>query len=312
MSVMTIGKRWKWSKLTQREFISGLIFSSPWIVGLLVFITYPMLATFYYSFTRYEIPLPPEWIGFDNYIDLVTGDRFFPQVLWNSVYLTVIGIPAQLIFALFCALLLNLKIRGQVIWRTIYILPTLMPAVAMAILWNWILNPQLGLINNLLALVGIRGPLWFASPVWSKPSIIIMQVWAVGAMTIIYLAALQGVPKELYESAEIDGASPLRKFFSITLPLISPVTLFQLVTGVIWSLQYFTQAYILSSMSGGSSPGAPQGSLLFYGVYLYIQAFQYLQMGYASALAWLLFLISVLLTWVLLYTSKRWTYYDIT
>jgi multiple sugar transport system permease protein len=312
MSLMAPGKKRKWSKLTRQEFIAGLIFASPWIIGLLAFLAYPMVATFYYSFTRYEIPLPPQWIGFDNYINLLTKDRFFPQVLWNSVYLTVIGIPAQLVFALFCALLLNLKIRGQVIWRTIYILPTLMPAVAMAILWNWILNPQLGLVNNLLALVGIQGPLWFASPLWSKPSIIIMQVWAVGAMTIIYLAALQNVPKELYESAEIDGASSIRKFFSITVPLISPVTLFQLVTGVIWSLQYFTQAYILSSMSGSSSPGAPQGSLLFYGVYLYIQAFQYLQMGYASALAWMLFLISVLLSWLLLYTSKRWTYYDIT
>lgn len=312
MSVLAIGKGRKWSKMTRREFIAGLIFSSPWIVGLVAFLAYPMLATFYYGFTRYEIPLSPQWVGLKNYVNLVANDRFFPQVLWNSVYLTVVGIPAQLIFALLCALLLNLKVRGQVIWRTIYVLPTLMPAVAMAILWNWILNPQLGLVNNILALVGIRGPLWFASPAWSKPSIIIMQVWAVGAMTIIYLAALQGVPYELYESAEIDGAGPLRKFFSITLPLISPVTLFQLITGVIWSLQYFTQAYILSSMSGSNTPGAPQGSLLFYGVYLYIQAFQYLQMGYASALAWLLFLISVVLTLVLLYTSRRWTYYDIT
>jgi multiple sugar transport system permease protein len=312
MSLTIAAKKRKWSKLARREFVAGLVFTSPWIIGLIVFLAYPILTTFYYSFTRYEIPLPPQWIGFTNYVNLISKDRFFPQVLWNSVYLTVIGIPVQLVFALFCALLLNLKIRGQAIWRTIYILPTLMPAVAMAILWNWILNPQLGLVNNLLAFFGIQGPLWFASPVWSKPSIIIMQVWAVGAMTIIYLAALQNVPHELYESAEIDGAGPIRKFFSITVPLISSVTLFQLVTGIIWSLQYFTQAFILSSMSGSNAPGAPQGSLLFYGVYLYVQAFQYLQMGYASALAWLLFLISVGITLLILYSSKRWAHYDVT
>jgi multiple sugar transport system permease protein len=310
MIATTVGKRRRWSKMAQREFVAGLIFALPWIVGVLVFLAYPMLGTLYYSFTRYEIPQPPQWIGLDNYVKLFTADRFFPIALWNSFYLTVIGIPAQLIFALFCALLLNLNVRGQPIWRTIYIVPTLMPPVAMAILWNWILNPKLGIVNNWLAAVGIKGPLWFASPDWSKPSLIIMQVWAVGAMTIIYLAALQGVPHELYEAAEIDGAGGLRKFFTITIPLISPVTLFQLITGVIWSLQYFTQAYVLSQQNGAL--GAPQNSLLFYGLYLYAQAFQSLKMGYASALAWILLLISALITWVTLASSKRWTHYDVT
>jgi multiple sugar transport system permease protein len=301
-------KRWRWSKAARREFAAGLIFSSPWIIGVLAFLAYPMLASLYYSFTQYDIPLAPQWVGLRNYTSLVK-DRFFPQALWNSAYLTLIGIPIQLIFALLCALLLDLKVRGQAIWRTIYVLPTLMPPVVMAILWNWILNPNLGLVNNVLKMVGIKGPLWFASPVWSKPSIIIMQTWAVGFMTILYLAALQGVPSELHESAEIDGAGSLRKFWSITLPMISPVTLFQLITGIIWSLQFFTQAYIIGG--GGGNPGAPQGSLLFYGLYLYIQAFEYLKMGYASALAWILFLLSALVTWVLLRTSGRWAYYDI-
>jgi multiple sugar transport system permease protein len=296
--------------MAQRELIAGLIFSSPWIIGVLAFLAYPMLATLYYSFTRYEIPLAPQWVGLSNYVTLLTRDRFFPKVLWNSVYLTVIGIPAQLVFALFCAMLLNLKVRGQALWRTIYVLPTLMPAVVMALLWNWILNPQLGLVNNVLKMVGITGPLWFSSPVWSKPSIIVMQLWAVGAMTIIYLAALQGVPHELYEVAELDGAGPWQKFFKITLPLISPVTLFQLITGIIWSLQFFTQAYILGG--GGDTPGRPQGSLLFYALYLYVQAFEYLKMGYAAALAWILFLISAVVSWLLIRTSGRWTYYDIT
>jgi multiple sugar transport system permease protein len=310
MAATTMGGRRRWSKMAQREFVAGLVFASPWIIGVLAFLAYPMLATFYYSFTRYEIPLPPRWIGLDNYVRLFTADRFFPLALWNSFYLTVVGIPAQLIFALFCALLLNLKIHGQPIWRTIYVVPTLMPPVAMAILWNWILNPKLGIVNNVLAEFGIRGPLWFASPLWSKPSLILMQVWAVGAMTIIYLAALQAVPNELYEAAEIDGAGPLRKFFNITIPLISPVTLFQLVTGVIWSLQYFTQAFILSQQNGAL--GAPQGSMLFYGLYLYAQAFQSLRMGYAAALAWILLLISALITWITLVSSRRWTHYDVT
>ncbi len=302
-------RRSRWSKRAQREFIAGLLFSAPWLIGLVVFIAYPMITTLYYSLTRYEIPLEPRWIGWKNYVDLFTGDRFFPKVLYNSAFLTFIGIPAQLVFALLCALLLNLKVRGQVIWRTIYILPTLMPPVALALLWRWILNPELGLVNNALKAIGITGPLWFASPLWSKPSIIIMQMWAVGAMTIIYLAALQGVPQELYEAAEIDGASKTQQFWNITLPLISPVTLFQLITGVIWSLQFFTEAYIIGG--AGTSPGAPEGSLLFYGLYLYVQAFQYLNMGYAAAMAWILFAITALVTWLLLRVSRRWTSYDL-
>jgi multiple sugar transport system permease protein len=311
MSLRTQLRNIQWNRSTQREFAAGLLFASPYIFGLIAFLAYPMVATLYYSFTRYDIPQAPIWIGLDNYNALLTRDRFFPMALWNSAYLTLIGIPAQLIFALFCALLLNLKIRGQAIWRTIYVLPTLMPAVVLAILWNWILNPRLGLVNNLLMELGIRGPLWFASPDWSKPSIIIMQLWAVGFMTVLYLAALQGVPQDLYEAAAMDGAGTLRRFFSITIPLISPVTLFQLITGIIWSLQYFTQAYIISSMSGGATPGAPQGSLLFYNLYLYVQAFEYLRMGYASALAWVLFMIIAVVTWIVLRTSARWTYYDL-
>jgi multiple sugar transport system permease protein len=312
MAADTKPVRKAWSRRQRGEFTAGLLFASPYIIGVIAFLAYPMVATLYYSFTEYNIPLAPEWIGFENYTKLFTADRFFPQALWNSFYLTVVGIPAQLVFALFCALLLNLKIRGQAVWRTIYVLPTLMPAVVLALLWNWILNPQLGIVNNLLKQVGIRGPLWFASADWSKPSIVIMQLWAVGFMTILYLAALQSVPQELYEAAEIDGAGHGRRFWNITLPLISPVTLFQLITGIIWSLQYFTQAFIISSMSGADTPGAPQGSLLFYNLYLYVQAFEYLHMGYASALAWMLFVIIALVTWIVLYSSGRWTYYDLT
>jgi len=300
----------RWTKRTRREFLAGLAFTSPWIIGLLVFLLYPMLASLYYSFTRYDLPKPPRWIGLTNYVKLFTADRFFPRALWNSFYLTAIGIPAQLIFGLFCAMLLDLKIRGQAMWRTVYILPTLMPAVSSVILWNWILNPQLGLVNNLLKMAGIIGPLWFVSPLWSKPSVIIMQMWAVGGFTVIYLAALQGVPQELYEAAELDGAGAWRRFVNVTVPMISPVTLFQLITGIIWSLQFFTQAYILGDAMG-DAPGSPQGSLLFYGVYLYTQAFEYLRMGYASSLAWVLFVVTIIVTVALLRSSRRWTHYEI-
>lgn len=298
--------------MARRELLAGLLFSSPWIIGLLVFTAYPMLSTLYYSFTEYELPLPPQWIGLDNYVEMLTGDRKFVQALRNTVYLTVVGIPAQLIFALVCALLLNLPVRGVALWRTIYVLPTLVPQVVLVMLWGWMLNPELGIVNNLLEAVGIRGPLWFASPDWSKPSIILTQLWAVGSMTIIYLAALQGVPRDLYEAAEIDGAGRWPRFWNVTVPMISPVTLFQLVTGVIWSLQYFTQAYVISGILGGSpETGYPGGSLLFYGIYLYSEAFVSLNMGYASALAVMLFLISAAAAWLLLVASRRWTHYDV-
>lgn len=309
MQQAVTAKRPRWSKMARQEFMAGLVFGLPYILGVLIFLAYPMVASLYYSFTRYDIPLAPKWVGLANYAKLFTKDRFFPKALANSAYLTIIGTPVQLVFALFCALLLNLKIKGQALWRTIYVLPTLMPAVVTAILWNWILNPNLGIVNNALKALGITGPLWFANPGWSKPSIIVMLTWGVGGMTIIYLAALQGVPTELYEAAELDGAGTWRKFQHVTLPMISPVTLFQLITSVLWSLQFFTAAYIIGG--GGATPGAPQGSLLFYGLYLYVQAFEYLKMGYASALAWVMFLISVVVTVVILRGSSRWTHYDV-
>lgn len=305
-------KRHRWSKAARQEFAAGLTFALPYIFGVLAFLAYPMFASLYYSFTSYDIPLAPKWVGLDNYAKLFTDDRWFPKALQNSAYLTIIGIPVQLLFALFCAVLLDLGIKGQAIWRTIYVLPTLMPAVVSALLWNWILNPKLGLANSLLAGIGIKGPSWFIDPAWSKPSIILMTTWGVGSMIIIYLAALQGVPRELYEAAELDGAGSWRRFRHVTVPMISPVTLFQLVTGILWSLQFFTAAYLIGGAGeGGAGAGAPAGSLLFYGLYVYVVAFQRLRMGYASALAWVLFAISVLVTATVLRSSRRWAHYDV-
>ena len=308
MSVLTRRSKTPWSAEKKRDFWAGFLFALPWILGVLLFQAYPMVASLFYSFSIYDIPKAPVFIGFKNFIDMF-HDRFFTQSLWNSTYLVIVGIPIQLAYSLICALLLNIKIKGQALWRTIYVLPVLMPEVVLAILWNWILNPNLGILNNLLKAIGIKGPLWLASPVWSKPSIVLMQTWAVGIMIILYLAALQGVPEEYYEAAEIDGATPLQKFFMITIPMISPVTLFQLITSISWALQYFTTAYILGTASG--SLGAPRGSTLFYGLYLYQVAFVYLRMGYASALAWMLFIISAAASWIVLKVSNRWTYYNV-
>jgi multiple sugar transport system permease protein len=308
MSVIARRSKTTWSAEKKRDFWAGFLFALPWILGVLLFQAYPMVASLFYSFSIYDIPKAPVFIGLKNFIDMF-HDRFFTQSLWNSTYLVIVGIPIQLAYSLICALLLNIKIKGQALWRTIYVLPVLMPEVVLAILWNWILNPNLGILNNLLKAIGIKGPLWLASPVWSKPSIVLMQTWAVGIMIILYLAALQGVPEEYYEAAEIDGATPLQKFLMITIPMISPVTLFQLITSISWALQYFTTAYILGQASG--SLGAPRGSTLFYGLYLYQVAFVYLKMGYASALAWMLFIISAAASWVVLKVSNRWTYYNV-
>lgn len=285
----------------------GLAFASPWLIGFLAFIAYPAAASFYYSLTEFNLFKAPVWIGLENYRRLLFDDPQFRLALGNTVYLTLVGVPAQLVFAFLTALLLNLPIRGQAIARTVFVLPSVMPAVAAGLLWLWLLNPQIGPVNYVIdEILGLRSPNWFGDPAWAKPSIILMTLWGVGSTTIIYLAGLQNVPRELYEAAAIDGASMASKLWNITVPMLSPVTLFNLITGVIWSLQFFTLPYIIS----GGATGEPQGSLLFYSTYLYANAFSYLKMGYASALAWILFLITVVVSLALLRGSRRWTHYE--
>jgi multiple sugar transport system permease protein len=287
-----------------------MFFISPWVVGFLAFVLYPMGASLYYSLTDYNIISPPRFLGLDNYRQLL-GDDYFRSSLYNTGVLVVFGVPAQLLVGFLTALLLNFKVRGQALFRTIFVLPSIMPTVALTILFIWILNPNLGAVNLLLQNIGITGPDWLGDPSWSKPSMIIMQLWGIGAVTIIYLAGLQGIPQDLYEVAELDGASSWGKLRYVTIPLISGVTLFNLVTGVIWAFQFFAQAYIVGGGGGGNAAtGAPQGSLLFYAVYLFSNAFGYLRMGYASAMAWILFAIILALTAFLLLVSRKWVYYE--
>jgi len=295
-----------------RRRLTVLSFLSPWIVGFCAFIAGPTIASLYYGFTQFSIFTAPTWVGLSNYTTLAS-DANFQLALANTVYMVVIGVPAIQLFALLTALLLSLNVRGIGFYRTIYFLPAVMPAVPVVILWMWIFNPALGLVNGILDAVHLPGPGWIASPDWSKPVLIMLGMWQSGTVAAIYIAALQNVPAHLYEAAIVDGARAWARFRHITIPMITPVILFNTIVGVIWAFNYFTGAFIVGTVGSNVSAvdaGAPQGSLLLYAVYLYVNAFAYLKMGYASAMAWVLFLIILVCTFVLLKSSNRWVHYD--
>jgi multiple sugar transport system permease protein len=289
----------------------GLLFISPWLVGFLAFYLYPALASLYYSFTDFRILQEPHWVGLANYQDMF-ADPLFSKSLLNTLYLTVLGIPLAVMTALAIALLLNAKkIVGIGVFRTIFYLPVVVPSVASALLWIWLLNPQYGLVNQALGLLGLPHPGWFYDPNWSKAGIIMLTVWGVGDVVIIYLGALQGVAQHLYDAADVDGAGTWAKIRHVTIPMISPVILFNLITGAIGSFQYFTQAYVISegTQTSTGAIGGIQNSLLFYGLNLYNNAFRYFKIGYASAFAWVLLVIILLTTFVLLRVSRDRVYY---
>lgn len=299
--------------LSQREALQGFIYISPWIIGFLVFTVGPMIASAYLSLTDYNIVTPPRFAGLSNY-EYMFGDRLFWKSIENTLYYTVIFVPIAIAGSLGLALLLNQQIAGRVALRTLYFLPSVTPVVAAAFLWLWIFQPQIGLMNSIISALGFgNGPLWLGHPGSSKPALIIISLWgALGGNTmLIFLAALQGIPKELYESADIDGAGGVGKFRYITVPSISPVILFNTVLGVIGALQMFTLAYVASSgRQQQFSPGGPLNSTLFYVLHLYNSAFDFWEMGYASALAWVFFVIVLAITGFQLWTSRRWVYYE--
>ena len=295
-----------WTKRTKSDFRTGMLFLLPWLIGFFAFTLYPMVISFYYSFTIYHSKRTPDWVGLQNYTNLLSDDKFWIS-LNNTMYMVAIAVPLGLLASFLCALLLNLKVRGQSFYRVVYFLPSIVPTVAGTILFLWLLNPQVGLVNTLLAQIGIRGPNWMADPNWSKPALILLGMWGMGGTIIIYLSGLQDVPVSLIEAAELDGASWLQRLWYITIPMVSPITLFNLITGMIGMFQYFAQAYVVG---GGDSLGRPLNSTLFYSVYLYQNAFLYLKMGYASAMAWILFIIILIFTLLLLKVSDRFTYYS--
>ncbi len=299
--------------LTKSGARAGFLFALPWIVGFLIFGLYPICISIYYSMTSFNIFQSPAWVGLANYKELFTDDKFYKS-LWNTFYMVVIGTPVSLVGGLLLAVLLNQKIKGMPFFRTIFYLPSIVPIVASSLLWLWILNPQYGLINSMLKAFGVNGPNWFMDPNYTKPSLIIMDLWGVGNVMIIFLASLQDVPKSLYEAAEMDGANAVRQFFHITLPCITPVIFFQLIISIINYFQYFTQAYMMiGGATGGSGgnliSGGAENSLLFYSLYLFQNAFGYFKMGKASAMAWILFLIVVAVTAIIFKTQDRWVSY---
>lgn len=281
----------------------GWLFIFPWLLGFLVFSVIPFLGSLYLSFCRYDILSSPRFIGLSNYRQLFFHDPLFWKALYNTLFYTVFAVPLSIFTGIALALLLNTNIRGISLYRTIFFLPYIVPIVASSILWVWILNPQIGLINTLLAHIGISGPPWLASTAWSKPSLIIMAVWGVGGSMIIYLAGLKDIPETLYEAAIVDGANRWHKMIHITLPMLTPVIFFNLVMGLIGSFQYFSQAYIMTL-------GGPADSTLFYCLYLFNRAFLYLNMGYASAMAWILFVMVLIVTIFVFRSHTRWVHYE--
>ncbi|MBM4081802.1 MAG: sugar ABC transporter permease [Planctomycetes bacterium] len=287
----------------RREALAGYLFAGPAILGLALFTLGPILVSLVYSFTRYEVISPATWAGLDNFRYLFSQDRYFLTALWNTFYFAAVSVPVDIALALTLALLLNQPIHGRALYRTCFYLPTVMPAVAGSLLWAWLFNGDYGLVNVVLGYLGLPEVPWLTNEYCSKPALIIMGLWGVGGSMIIFLAALQGVPRALYEAAEMDGANAVGRFFHVTLPMISPSLFFVIVMGIIGSLQVFTQAYLITS-------GGPVNSTLFYVLYLYQQAFENLHMGYASAMAWVLFLFIMLVTSVQFLLAKRWVFYE--
>jgi len=287
----------------RREAINAYIMLAPWIIGFIVFTAGPMVASIVISFMDWPLLQAPKWIGLGNY-KFMFKDELFWISLYNTIYYTLIGVPLRVIAALCVALAMNLKLRGISAYRTIYYIPSITPAVASSIMWLWIFNPDFGLANTLLGYIGIHSKIrWIYDPALSKPSLILMSLWGIGGMMIILLAGLQGIPEQLYEAAEIDGAGLWHKFWKITLPMLSPSIFFVTIMQVISSFQVFTQAYVMTR-------GGPANSTLFLVLYLYQNGFEFFRMGYASALAWALFMFVMVLTILQFRGSRYWVFYE--
>lgn len=288
---------------------------SPWIIGFSLFILYPMISSLYFSFTRYDMLSTPVPVGLDNYRFMFTKDPSFWLAIRNTAWIIVVGVPLRILFGILTAMLLTRPKRGVKVYRTMYFLPSMAPPVAAALAFVYVLNPANGPVNQILIRLGMKNPpLWFYGPGSSKWALVILGLWGVGDAMIIFLAGLLDVPRQLYEAADIEGANALQKFRHVTLPMISPVILFSLVIGVINGFQYFTQAYVASAVTSGTrNPatdiGYPEGSLLFFSPYLYQVGFSYFRMGYASAMAWVLFVITMACTLIIFRSAARWVHY---
>ncbi len=291
-------------RLFSKEAVEGYACILPWLIGFLSFVAGPMVAAFAISFTDWSMLTPPRWVGLGNY-ERMLQDPLFYAVLYNTAFISFLSVPLQLTLALLIALGLNEKLRGVALYRTLFYLPSQMPIVASALLWLWVMNPEFGLANALLSLFGLQGLRWLFDPVTVKPSIVLITLWGgIGTPLIIFLAGLQGVPDSLYEAAEIDGAGALARFRHITLPMLSPIIFFNLIIGIIASFQaYFTLVFI-------TTQGGPANTSLIFILYIYFKAFRDFDMGYASTLAWTLFLIVLVLTAINFLLARFWVHYE--
>lgn len=290
------------SRAQRREAIEGYLCIAPWLLGFVLFVGGPIVGSFLVSLTDWSLLAPPDYVGVENYRTLVKDPLFWQALKVTSIYVAV-HVPLAIALGFALALLLNQQIYAVALWRTVFYLPAVVSGVAVALLWLWVFNPELGLANRFLGLFGVEPLGWLLSTRWALWALIIISLWNVGGGIVIYLAGLQGIPTELYEAAHIDGASFWRRFWSVTVPLMTPVLFFQLIIGVIGSFQVFTNAYVLTQ-------GGPANATLFYVLYLYQSAFSFFKMGYASALAWILFLLVLALTVLFFWSSSRWVYYE--
>ncbi|NPV09682.1 MAG: sugar ABC transporter permease [Anaerolineae bacterium] len=286
-----------------REHVEAYVFLLPWILGFLAWTLGPMLTSAGLAFTDYQILLAPKWVALENFRHMLE-DELFVKALGNTAFYTFIGVPLQITVALVAAMALNRQVRGVSIYRTAFYLPSLTPAVANAMMWLWLLNPEFGLANALLRAVGLPPQRWFMDVKLAKPSMIIMSLWGIGGQMIIFLAGLQGIPDLYYEAARVDGARNWHMLRHITVPLLSPSIFFNAVVSIIGSFQVFTTAFVATG-------GGPQNATLFYVLYLYRNGFQYFKMGYASALAWVLFVIILGFTLLQFRVGRYWVYYEV-
>jgi multiple sugar transport system permease protein len=289
-------------KGSKREAFFGYLFISPWIIGFLVFQFGPMMASLVISLTDWTLIDPPRYIGLENY-RLIADDPLFARSLRVTATYTFISVPCGLVASLLIASLLTRTVKGIGFFRGLFYLPVVVSGVGTAVVWDWVFNPQYGILNYILSWFGIDGPGWLSSTTWALPAMIILSFWGIGGSIVVFLAALQGVPRSLYEAAEIDGAGTLSRFWNVTIPMVSPAILFNTIIAIITSFQAFTYAYVLTQ-------GGPAYSTLFYVYYLYQNAFRWFDMGYASAMAWILFLIIISCTLLLLRLSRPYVHYE--
>jgi multiple sugar transport system permease protein len=285
-----------------RSTLRGLLFISPWLIGFAAFTIYPLISSLYYSFTRYDLLNPPHFLGLTNYVEILTRDVLFGRVMYNTIYYVGLSAPLGVVAAFLMASLLNTKIVGRSVFRAVFFFPSIVPAIVTAMVWAFLLNVQYGAINATLRGFGVPTIPFLSNPSLAKPSLILIHMWAQGSAIVIFLASLQDVPRSLYEAATVDGANGWHKFWNITVPMCTPVILFNLIMGVIGGFQNFTLPWLLTA-------GGPNQATEFYSLYLYRNGFNYMRMGKASALAWILFLIIVTFTILLFSTSARWVYY---